>query len=150
MKAYWSHLNDRERWMLGFGGVCCFFFLLYILLFAPLLNAVQNKSQQFIEKQETLAWMQRARLQYHTAEAPQALSSGQLLSVLAEKLKSSSFHRFPYQLQQTGASDIQLSFDQVPYNAFVTWLWTVGQKYAFLLSNLMLNVRIRLGLLRWW
>lgn len=135
MRAYWRNLNDRERWMLGFGGICCFFFLFYILLFAPLLKSVQEKSQQAIEKKETLAWMQQARLQYKTTKAPQALSSVQLLSVLAEKLKSSSFHRFPYQLQQTGAGEIQLSFDRVPYHAFVIWLWAVSQKYAFFVKQ---------------
>ena len=136
MKTYWNNLNERERWTLGFGGVCCFFFLLYLLLYAPLINAVHDKTQQLAEKQETLAWLQQARLQHKTVKAAQTLSSSQLLSVLANKLKSTSFHGFSYQLQQTGAGDIQLSFDQVPYNAFVTWLWTVSQNYAFSIKQL--------------
>ncbi len=131
IKTYWSNLNERERWMLGGGGVCCFFFLLYILIYAPLNNAVHDKSQQLIEQQETLAWMEQARLQRKNVKVPQALSSAKLLSVLADQLKSTSFHGFPYLLQQTGAGDIQLSFDQVPYNPFVTWLRSVSQTYAF-------------------
>ena len=131
MKTYWTNLNNREQWMLGFGGVCCGFFLLYLLLYAPLINAVHNKTQQLIEKQETLVWMQQARLQRKTAKVPQVLNNSQLLTVLADHLKSTSFHRLPYQLQQTGSGDIQLSFDQVPYNAFITWLWSISRQYAF-------------------
>ncbi len=131
LKAYWNNLNDRERWMLGSGGVCCFFLLYYALLYAPLTDSVKEKSQQLKEKEETLVWMQKARSQYKRGTPAQALGSSQLLSVLANQLKSASFHGFSYQLQQTGAGDIQLSFDQVPYNPFVSWLWSVSQRYAF-------------------
>lgn len=131
MKMYWNGLNHREQWMLGFGGVFCFFLLLYLLLFAPLNKAVHDKSQQLVEKQKTYVWMQQARLQHGTAKVHQVLSNGKLLTVLASQLKSTSFHRLPYQLQQTGAGDLQLSFDLVPYNAFMTWLWSFNQQYAF-------------------
>jgi len=131
MKAFWDGLNDRERWMLGFGGVCCALFLIYMLLYAPLINAVHNNTQQLLEKQETLVWMQQAHQQRKAMKIPKVLSNSKLLSVLADELKSTSFHTFPYQLQQTGVGDIQLSFNKVPYNDFVTWLWSVRQNYAF-------------------
>lgn len=131
MKAYWDNLNERERWMLGFGGCCFALFLLYMLLYAPLVNAVHTRTQQLHEKQETLEWMQQAYRQHKAVKTPSALSNSNLLSVLANQLKSTSFQKFPYQLQQTGTGDIQLSFEQVPYNAFVTWLWSVRQNYAF-------------------
>lgn len=131
MKTYWDNLNERERWMVGVGGVCCALFLIYMLFFAPLIHAVRNKTQQLHEKQETLVWMRQAQQRYKSVKAPQALSNSKLLSILAEQLKSTSFHAFSYQLQQTGAGDIQLSFDKVPYNAFVNWLWSIRQQYAF-------------------
>ena len=131
MKAYWDNLNDRERWMLGFGGVFLVLFFVYMLLYAPLVNAVHNKTQQLFEKQKTLVWMQQAYQQHKAVKMPKSLSNSKLLSVLAEQLKSTSFHTVPYQLQQTGSGGIQLSFDQVPYNAFVTWLLSVRQNYAF-------------------
>lgn len=135
MKTYWDTLNLRERWMLGVGGVFCFFVLLYWLILAPLSNAVQDKSRQLIEKRDTLVWMQQVRHQRETAKAPLSLTSSKLLSVLAAQLKSTSFRRFPYQLQQTGSGDIQLTFDRVPYNALVTWLWSVNKRYAFTIKQ---------------
>ncbi len=136
MKTYWRSLNDREHWMLGTGVFCCFVYLFYALLYAPLITAVHDQSQQLIEKKETLAWMERVRQQHITSKTPQVLTSSKLLTVLATQLKSSSFHHFSYQIQQTGPGDIQLSFEQVPYNAFVSWVWAISEQYTFTVKQL--------------
>lgn len=138
MRAYWDNLNERERWVLGGGVVVCFFYLLYLLIFSPLFNAVHTKSQQLAEKQETLIWMQQVRTQ-KIKKAPQSLSSSKLLTVLAERLNETSFKRYPYQLQQTGVSDIQLVFDHVPYNPFVTWLWDINEQYTISIKQLLIE-----------
>ena len=138
MKAYWSQLNERERWMVGLGAVFSFIYLFYMIIYAPLGRAVHNQSQQLLEKQETLVWMQQVRQQYKAKTAPQTLTSSKLLTVLAEQLNKTSFKSFPYQLQQTGASDIQLSFDKVPYQALMSWIWSLNEKYT--LSIKQLNV----------
>ena len=138
MKAYWSQLNERERWMVGLGAMFCVIYLFYMLIYAPLARAVHNQSQQLLEKQETLVWMQQVRQQYKAKTAPQTLTSSKLLTVLDEQLNKTSFKHFPYQLQQTGASDIQLSFDKVPYQALMSWIWSLNEKYT--LSIKQLNV----------
>lgn len=136
VKAYWVSLNERERLVLGIGVVFCVFYLFYLLIYSPLVNAVHNKSQQFLEKQETLVWMQQVRQQYKHKKAPQVLTSSKLLTVLADQLNTTSFKSFPYQLQQTGVSDIQLVFDQVPYNGFIAWLWSINEKYTISIKQL--------------
>lgn len=130
-KIYWTNLSERDRRVLSIGGVCVFCFLLYLGIFAPLMQAVHFKSQQLAEKKETLVWMQNVHQRHNTLKAPELLTASQLLTIFAEHLSSTSFHRFHYQLQQTGTGNIQLSFDEVPYNAFITWLWSVREKYAF-------------------
>ena len=135
MIAYWNNLNDRERWMLSIGGVCCVVFLFYLLIYSPLVNRVYDKKQQLIEKKETLAFLQKAKIQQQSTKKVQVLSESKLLTVLAEQLKVTSFHRSLYQLQQTGSGDIQLSFDEVPFNAFISWLWSMSEQYAFLIKQ---------------
>lgn len=130
MKTYWNNLNERERWMLAGVAVFIVLYLMYLLIYAPLKQAIHDKSQQLVEKQETLVWMQQVAKQYKAKKAPENLSSSQLLTVLASQLSNTSFKQFTYQLQQTGTSDIQLVFDKVPYNLFVAWLWTISEKYA--------------------
>lgn len=148
MKTYWDNLNERERWMLGFGGIFCVLFLIYILIYAPMVNAVRNKTKQLFEKQETLVWMQQAEKKRRAVKIPTPLSNSMLLSMLANQLKSTSFHTFPYQLQQTGTGDIQLSFEQVPYNAFVSWLWSTREKYAFSIKQFNTERTATLGVVK--
>ncbi|WP_133128016.1 type II secretion system protein GspM [Legionella nagasakiensis] len=136
MNTYWNNLNDRERWTLGLGGLVCFFYLFYLLFYSPLTNAVKEKSQQIAEKKETLAWMQQVRMQYKAGKVPEALSNTQLLTLLANQLNHTSFQQFPYQLQQTGVGDIQLSFAQVPFNPFLQWLWSLNKNYAISMKQL--------------
>lgn len=131
MNAYWDHLNDRERWMLGIGGVCCLLFLIYLLLYAPLVASVNEKSAQLNEKKSILVWMERVRQQHHSANVRQVLSDSKLLTVFADQLKLTSFQSFSYQLQQTSSGDVQLSFDNVSYNAFIHWLWSLSEHYVF-------------------
>lgn len=116
--------------MVGFGVLFCFCYLFYLLFYAPLVRGVHEKSLQLVEKQETLIWMRQVRQRHQVTKAPEVLSNAQLLTLLATQLQTTSFQRFPYQLQQTGVGDIQLSFEQVPFNSFITWLWTINQKYA--------------------
>ncbi len=136
MKAYWSNLSERDRWALGTGGVFCVVYLFYLLVYSPLTTAVHNKSQQLVEKQETLEWMQKVRVLHKTKKVPQTITSSKLLTVLADQLNTTAFKPFPYQLQQTGVSDIQLSFDHVPYNAFVNWLGSMNEKYTIVIKQL--------------
>jgi general secretion pathway protein M len=138
VKNYWLNLNDRERGMLGGAVIFLFLYLFYAVIYAPLTTSVAEKTQQVFEKQATLTWMQNVRHQAH-AQKPKTLSSSQLLSMFAAQLKSAAFHPFSYQIQQTGAGDIQLSFEQVPYNLFLEWLWSIQQKYAFTIKQLTIE-----------
>ena len=129
--SHWTNLNERERWTLGVGIIFCCIFLFYYVIYSPLITAVQVNSQQLIEKQETLTWMQQIRQEHPTQTVSKSVTSAQFLTVLDDRLAKSSFKQFNYQLQQTGISDIKLSYDQVPYTAFMDWLRVFNQEYSF-------------------
>lgn len=139
LRAYWTNLNERERLILGLGIIFCTFYLFYLLIYSPLTTAVRSRSQQLLEKQETLVWMQQVRHQQKNKKSPEVLTSSKLLAVMAAQLNSTSFKQFPYQLQQTGVSDIQLVFDRVPYNAFIGWLWSMSEKYTVSIKQLSIE-----------
>ncbi|KTD23572.1 general secretion pathway protein M [Legionella lansingensis] len=132
---YWNNLNERERWMVGITAVCVLFYLFYLLIYSPLTTAVDSKSGQLKEKKETLTWMQQARQQPKNKKNPQVISNAKLLALIDGQLTSSTLKRFTYQLQQTGSGDVQLSFDQVPFNSFLSWLWTLTNNYAITLKQ---------------
>ena len=126
---FWNQLNDRERYLLLWGGVCFGLYLAYAT-YASLAEAVMANTQSLLEKKETLAWIKQAEKQISSKQTGSAvLDKSKGLTVLSEQLKTASFHAFSYQLQQLNEDELQLSFEKVPYNAFLTWLSSTSKKY---------------------
>ncbi|HAT1773038.1 TPA: GspM family type II secretion system protein LspM [Legionella pneumophila] len=130
MKTYLNTLNDREKWMVIIAGISLLIYGYYLLLYAPLSNQVNQKSTQLIEKTETLEWMKQVRMQKRSAKRKESVDNSQLLTILASQLKNNKTLKFPYQLQQTGSGDIQLTFDAVPFQNFIQWLAKINELYS--------------------
>lgn len=134
---YWKSLNEREQGSLGFAGLFCVIYLFYLVIYSPLTSAVTNKNQQLKDKRESLAWMQKIQQQYRQpGKAIQAIDSSKLLSLIASELSKPAFSAFTYQMQQTGSGDIELSFEKIPYNAFIKWLWEISHHYTIHIKEL--------------
>lgn len=127
---YWHNLNERERWMAIIGSICMLIYLFYLLVYSPLTTAVSTRSKELREKQETLIWMQQVRQQPRSQKTAQTINNTKLLALIGNQLSSNSLQKFVYQLQQTGSGDVQLSYDRVPYNLFLSWLWALSNDYA--------------------
>lgn len=135
MKNYLSTLNEREKWMVVATALCLVAYCYYLLLYVPLSNKVTQKSAQLIEKIETLTWMQKIKQQGHSSKTKQTVDNSQLLTLLATQLKDNSTLKFPYQLQQTGTGDIQLTFDAVPMKLFIMWLAKINERYTITIKQ---------------
>lgn len=130
MKNYWNNLNDREKWTLVGGMLCLFLYLYYLFLYSPLSNSVSQKSKQLIEKAETLKWMKSVQGQVKPSKTKQTVSDNQVLTLLSSQLNDNKTFNFPFQLQQTGSGNIQLSFAEAPFNLFMNWLSTLNENYT--------------------
>ncbi|STX29362.1 general secretion pathway protein M [Legionella beliardensis] len=148
MMNYWNNLNDREKWLLGLGLISTLIYLFYLLLYSPLISAVDEKETQLKEKQETLIWMQQVRQQLPHKSNLKTISSSKLLTVIATELTNQALQKFPYQLQQTSQGDIQLSFENVPYKTFLVWLWQLNNNYALTLKQLVIEKTATVGLVK--
>lgn len=136
MKAYWQQLNEREQIAVVAAGIFSGLYLLYAVVFSPLVSAVTQSREEWREKKATLIWMQQAEKRYVGEKKPQTVTAENLLSVLTGLLAKASFHRFPYQLAQTATGDIQLTFEQVPYNAFIVWLQAQSTQYTLTIKTM--------------
>lgn len=139
MKAHWQQLNERDQAAVAIAAVCVIAYLLYVVVFAPLSTMVSQARTHWKEKTNTLIWMQRAQQNYSHEKRPQTVEAGNLLSLLTQVLKQTSFQRFPYQLAQTNTGEIQLSFEDVPYNAFIAWLRDQSSRYTLTIKSMDMN-----------
>ncbi|WP_058535497.1 GspM family type II secretion system protein LspM [Legionella saoudiensis] len=135
MKAYLSSLNEREKWMVIGAAVCLVLYCYYMFLYTPLSHQVNQKTNQLVEKITTLDWMKKVKGQNLRPKSKETVDNSQLLTILATQLKDHALQKYPYQLQQTGSGDIQLTFEAVPFNLFVTWLTKINEKYALTIKQ---------------
>ncbi|KTD75278.1 GspM family type II secretion system protein LspM [Legionella waltersii] len=136
MKAYLNSLNEREKWMVIVAVLAVFIYGYYLLLFDPLSERVKQKSTQLIEKTETLEWMKKVRHQKGIGKSKKSIDNSQLLTLLADRLKESKGLKFPYQLQQTASGEVQLSFEEVPFQLFLSWLTDIHEQYSIYVKQL--------------
>lgn len=139
LRTHWQQLNEREQGLVLVAVLCLSVYLLYALLFAPLMASVSTAQNHLHAKNDTLIWMRHAQQNYSQEKKPETIAAGNLLSILTQVLKNASFHRFPYQLAQTASGEIQLSFDEVPYNPFLTWLREQTTQYTLTIKSLDVN-----------
>jgi general secretion pathway protein M len=139
MMNFWTNLNERERWIVAIGVFFALLYIFYLAIYSPLTSAVSNRSNQLKEKKETLAWMQQVRQKPHGKKVQETISSSKLLTVIATQLNTRPFQKFPFQLQQTGLGDIQLTFDKAPYTIFLTWVWNLSNDYSITLKQLTIE-----------
>ncbi len=132
---FWDGLNDRERRASGIGALVLVLYAAYAL-YSALAQTVLDNQAMLIEKRETLAWMKMAQGQVvPQTKKQQVLDGTKGLTVFSEALKRAPFHDSPYQLQQIAEGTLQLSFDSVPYNAFLDWLSAMNMRYHFVVKS---------------
>jgi general secretion pathway protein M len=110
-----------------------------MFIYSPLVSNVEQQKTQLTEKNATLEWMIKVKQQKSTSLLKKSVDNGQLLTVLATQLKNSSALKFPYQLQQTSAGEVQLSFEQVPFNLFIEWLLQINTHFTINIKQIDVN-----------
>jgi len=135
MNAWWANLSERDRWAAGLGLSFLICYCFYLLVYGPLLNSITSTSLQLKENRETLAWMKQVKEETGSSKNAESLNRNKLLTVVSAQLSGEPLRPFAYQLQQTAQGDILLSFESVPYNLFLTWLWTLNQNYAITMDQ---------------
>ena len=76
------------------------------------------------------------------------VSNSQLLTLIGSQLGVRPFLSFPHQIQQTSQGDIQLSFDSVPWNPFLAWLWSLANHYVVTFKQVTVNRTETAGLVK--
>lgn len=137
MRNYWEQLSDRDRLMLSIGGIICVIYLFYLLVYCPLTTAVESKSQQWVEKTETLDWMKK--IQSQGINKVSKMKTDNLLSLFSSQLKQSPVAHFHYELQQMAENRVQLTFDQVPFVSFISWFRKLNQTYSMEVVEFMIE-----------
>ena len=131
MLERWQQLNSREKVIVGLGAVIIVALFFYSFVWSPVLD----KSKQLLEKIQQqsveLSWMQHAglrikRLQSQGFVNPR-LEEGPALVLVEQSLMKVSLSNYIKKIQQPEAHKINLELSQVPFDAFIDWVQSLGK-----------------------
>ena len=149
IKAQLEQLNDRERFMVYAAALALLIFLPYQLLWAPLMNTVEDRRAK-IEKQESdLIWMQShlAEVKGLSATTSGSVSSGKPLYGVVEKTARNKFGG-DIKVQQEGKKGIRIQIKNSSFDEIMNWLDDLQFRHKIYVKDFKIDSEKTVGRVR--
>jgi general secretion pathway protein M len=143
MKNWWLNLSLREKQTFSAGTVLVSIFLIYEIIFSPLLNEVNFLRQKIHTDQTLLAFMQasddRIRALQKNPLGITRKNAGSLFSIVQDDINTNPIAKAISQLQQAENDSVQLRLQKVNFDEFIKWLTRVCQEHQLIISQLSIT-----------
>ncbi len=155
MEQWFHKLEAREQLMVAVGAFFVALYLLYLLLWSPIVSQGQQLKQQNQAVAESLASVRSLAAEYTALKKSGADSKSPVGSNLSRIVDSSvarnqlKMNRF----QPSSSGDVQVRFENAVFNNIVAWLYELESGYAIAVKELsvtpgaatgLVNVSVRL------
>lgn len=133
-KDWWSTLAWREKQALAAGGVVVALFLVYEVIWSPIVDGAANMRKRIEVDQKNLAWMQAAdkeinKLEGQSREKVKTVAPVALLALLQKKVAQAGLDEAAVQLKQASNDSIELHFQKVPFDSIMKLLLATAKDY---------------------
>ncbi|MDD2816838.1 MAG: type II secretion system protein M [Thiotrichaceae bacterium] len=134
MNSLFKNLNPRERYSLIVGSSALLVFLVYILLWQPWQNQVQEMRLRVGEQVDELAWMQQAAKEAKqlrtagTASVPNRPTAS-LFSIIDSSMAQTSLAKANKRIEPSTEQEIRISFEQANFSDLIQWIAGLKQQY---------------------
>jgi len=135
LRAWWSGLAERERRVLGGGGVILALVIAYLGVWEPLAGA-RHRQQVNLAAARALAVQIEALAASAPRGTPALSGTGQsLLAIVDQSSKSSAMAKPPSRLQPEGDNAVRIWLEDVPFDALLRWLGELQSRYGVRVDN---------------
>jgi type II secretory pathway component PulM len=141
LRNWFLSLQQRERLIIVAGTLLVLIAAIYILGFAPLSKAVNERRARVMQKQDDLAWMQSVVSQVSVANLsrPQANADESLVVTIANTAAQSNISSALTGQSPSGANEVRVRFEGVDFDAMVLWLGRLQQLAGIHVSAAEIN-----------
>jgi len=140
MKDWWLNLALREKQMILAGSFVVMVFLLYEIIWSPLVNANNHLRDRIQQSQHTLRSMQNAdQLIQHLLKESQEKRNGttqSILGVMQTEINHSQFASHVTALTQAENDSVQFNLRKIDFDQFLIFLTAVWKKHGFVVSQI--------------
>ncbi|HEX4049270.1 MAG TPA: type II secretion system protein GspM [Steroidobacteraceae bacterium] len=125
-----SRLGERERRMVIIGAAAALVLLILAVLM-PLQQSVSASAQRIEHKRDDLSWLQSVAPQLGSLAVTAPAPLRESLVALADRTaRDGGIGKSLVGSQPAGNGGLNVRFEQVPFDALVSWLSQLGDRYG--------------------
>lgn len=141
LKAWWATLALREKQAVAAGSVVVLLFLIYEIIWSPIVDGAENMRKRIAADQKTLVWMQSAdkaldKLEKQSSVKTSSTSPVALLALLQKKLLQAGFDEAAVQLKQSSNDSIDMHFQKVPFDSIMKLLLSIVKEFNVTITQM--------------
>ncbi len=146
MKEWLASLEQRERHLVISGAVLLGLMLIYIVVWEPLTNTVDNLRVSTTEQASTLQWMQQAaqevkKLRGSGSKRAKSTGGQSLLSVIDRTAKSGRLGVSLKRVQPDGEKRVRVWMEAANFDDVMRWLVLLNTRHGVSIENSVFEVK---------
>lgn len=145
LRAWYGGLQEREQRMVAVGSVILAILILVFGILMPLQSAVSNSVARNATKREDLAWMQVNAAEVRSAGNQGAADTGEAPVVLVDRVGREAGLAGALRGTQPNGTGVRVQLEAAPFDALVTWLATLDERYGLGIESITLDRAARPG-----
>lgn len=136
IKQHLDKLNDRERRMVYASALVVAVFIPYQLIWAPLMNTVEDKRERVAKQQADLIWMQSKVAEVRALSRTSNNTAGSQQSIYGtiERTARQQFQG-DIRVQQEGREGIRVQIDNISFDELMNWLDTLSYEHQVFVKD---------------
>ena len=144
LQHWYQGLQQRERQLVLAATAVIIITLLYLVIWEPVVNGVEEQRQKYQAQADIIEWMQTAAAEVSALKASGAArrttNSSQPVSLLVEKSAATAGLK-PYmtKLESTTDKGARVTFDAASFDQLLLWLGTLQTQYGITVSSANLD-----------
>ncbi len=143
--SHWYHgLQQRERQLVLAASVLVITTLLYLIIWEPIHDGVDNQAQKYQSQLDILDWMQTAATEVRalkaTGTAKRRSNSAQPVTLLVEQSAATAgLKPFIRKLESTSDKGARITIDAASFDQVLLWLNSLQTQYGISVSSANLD-----------
>jgi general secretion pathway protein M len=145
LRAWYGGLQEREQRVVAVGSVVLAILILVFGILVPLQSAVSNSVARNASKREDLAWMQVNAAEVRSAVNQIPADTGEAPVVLVDRVGREAGLAAALRGTQPNGTGVRVQLEAAPFDALVTWLATLDERYGLAIESITLDRAARPG-----
>ena len=144
IRNWYQGLQQRERQLVLAASAVIIITLLYLIIWEPIHQGIEEQTQKYQTQIDILDWMQTAAAEVRTLQASGAAkkqtNSSQPVTLLVENSAATAGLK-PYlsKLESTSEKGARITIDTASFDQLLLWLSTLQSQYGITVSSANLD-----------